>query len=129
MGQYRINALAGKVGGGTTMSCVETRRDLRRCKRLLTRSVCIARHVADDSSACHGSDAIGHVGVASHGVCASWWAAVVDAGSEAELFEHPNGVPVEVDFVPLQAVPGRNRVGVMVVVPAVAETYQRHPPI
>ena len=45
-----------------------------------------------------------------------------DMGSKSELLENPNGVPVEVDFIPLQPVPGRNRVGVMVVMPPISET-------
>jgi hypothetical protein len=43
-------------------------------------------------------------------------------GSKSELLENPNGVPIEVDFIPLQPVSGRNRVGVMVVMPAISET-------
>ena len=53
----------------------------------------------------------------------------MDTGSKSELLENPNGVIVEVNFVPLQSVPGRNRVGVMIVMPPVSETYQRDPPI
>src|SRR5580658_7195763 len=53
----------------------------------------------------------------------------MDMGDESELLEHPYGVPVEVDFVPPQPVPGRNRIGVMVVMPPISETYQCHPPI
>jgi hypothetical protein len=50
-------------------------------------------------------------------------------GRKPDTLEHPNRVPVEVDFIPLQPVPGRNREGVMVVVPAISETQKRHPPI
>jgi len=53
----------------------------------------------------------------------------MDVRHKSELLENPNGVIVEVDFVPLQSVPGRNRVGVMIVMPPVSETYQRDPPI
>ena len=54
---------------------------------------------------------------------------VMDMGRKSELLENPNGVPVEVDFIPLQPVPGRNRVGMMVVMPPISETQQCHPPI
>ena len=64
------------------------------------------------------------------GVGTSWWPAVMDTGSKSELPEDPNGVIVDVDFVPLQPVPGGNRVGMMkVVMPPVSETYQCDPPI
>lgn len=53
----------------------------------------------------------------------------MDTGSKSELLEHPNGVPVEVDLIPLQPVSGRDGVGVMVVMPPVSETHQCHPPI
>src|SRR5271155_503104 len=54
---------------------------------------------------------------------------VMDMGRKSDLLEHPNGVPVEVEFVPPQPVSGRNRVGVMVVMPPISETYECHPPI
>ena len=63
------------------------------------------------------------------GVGTSWWPAVMDTGSKSELLEDPNGVIVEVDFVPLQSVPSGNRVGVMIVMPPIPETDQCHPPI
>jgi hypothetical protein len=53
----------------------------------------------------------------------------MDTGSKSELLENPNGVIVEVDFVPLQPVPSGNRVGVVIVMPPVSETYQCDPPI
>jgi hypothetical protein len=53
---------------------------------------------------------------------ANRWLGLMDTGSKSELLENPNGVPVEVDFIPLQPVPGRNRVGVMVVMPPISET-------
>jgi hypothetical protein len=56
-------------------------------------------------------------------------AAIMDTGSKSELLEHPNGVPIKVDLIPLQPVSGRDGVGVMVVVPPVSETHQCHPPI
>jgi hypothetical protein len=54
---------------------------------------------------------------------------LMDMGRESELLENPNGVPVDVDFIPLQPVSGRDRVGVMVVMPPISETQQCHPPI
>src|SRR5271170_5843262 len=53
----------------------------------------------------------------------------MDMGHKSELLEHPNGVPVEVEFVPPQPVSGRDRVGVMIVMPPISETYECHPPI
>src|SRR5271155_3881016 len=53
----------------------------------------------------------------------------MDMGHKPDLLEHPNGVPVKVEFVPPQSVSGRNRGGVMVVMPPVSETYQCHPPV
>jgi PD-(D/E)XK nuclease superfamily len=44
-----------------------------------------------------------------------------DLLGEAEHFESPDSVPVHVDFVPLQAVTRRGRMGMVVVVPAFAE--------
>ena len=49
-------------------------------------------------------------------------------GRKSKLPEDPDAVAVEVDFVPLQAVPGRDGEGVMVVVPPLTESQQRHPP-
>ena len=54
---------------------------------------------------------------------------LTDMGRESESLEDANGVPVEVDLIPRQPVPGRDRVGVMVVVPPIAETEQCHPPV
>src|SRR5277367_1837058 len=53
----------------------------------------------------------------------------MEMGDKSDLLEHPNGVPVQVDFVPPQPVPGGNRVGVMVVMPAVSETDECYPPV
>ena len=53
----------------------------------------------------------------------------MDMGRKSDLFEDQNGVPVQVDFIPLQPVSGRDRVGVMVVMPPISETQQCHPPI
>ena len=63
------------------------------------------------------------------GVGTSGWPAFMDTGSKSELPEDPNGVIVEIDFVPLQPMPGENWVGVMIVMPPVSETYQCDPPI
>ena len=63
------------------------------------------------------------------GVRMRWQLGFMDMGRKSELLENPDGVPVEVDFIPLQPVPGRNRVGMMVVMPPISETQQRHPPI
>jgi len=35
------------------------------------------------------------------GVYTSWWLGLMDMGSKSELLENPNGVPVDVDFIPL----------------------------
>src|SRR5580692_5734564 len=53
----------------------------------------------------------------------------MDVGYQPELLENPNGVPVEINFVPTQTMPSRNRVGVMVVMPPISETHHGHPPI
>lgn len=53
----------------------------------------------------------------------------MEMGNKSELLENPDSVKVEVNFIPLQPMAGRNRVGVMVVVPPVSKTQQRHPPI
>ena len=45
----------------------------------------------------------------------------VDLGGETEHLKHPNPVPVDINFVPLQAVTRRRWVGMMVVVPPFAE--------
>ena len=63
------------------------------------------------------------------GVRTTGWLSVMEMGNESELLENPDGIKVEVNFIPLQTVSGRNRVGVMVVMPPVSETQQRHPPI
>ena len=53
----------------------------------------------------------------------------MDLPREAELFERPNAVPVQVDLIPPESMPGRSRVSVVVVVPALSECEQRDPPI
>jgi hypothetical protein len=54
---------------------------------------------------------------------------LVNPVNQSELLEHPNGVKVEVELVPLQPVSSRNREGVMVVMPTISETDQCDPPI
>ena len=51
----------------------------------------------------------------------------MDMGCKSELLKHPNGVPVEINFIPLQPVPRRNRIGVMVVMPPISETHEWQP--
>src|SRR5450432_1529389 len=48
---------------------------------------------------------------------------------QAKGLQPPDSVPVQVNFVPLQSVAGRNRVGVMIIVPSLAKRKQRHPPV
>ncbi len=52
----------------------------------------------------------------------------VDLAREPQLFERPDAVPIEVDLVPREAVARRNRVRMVIVVPAFAEGEQSHPP-
>ena len=47
---------------------------------------------------------------------------------EAQFFQGPDTVPVEIKFVPFEAVTGRNRMGVVIVVPAFSKGHDRHPP-
>src|SRR5436309_1642911 len=51
-----------------------------------------------------------------------------DVPDEPEGLEEPQREPRGVELVPSQAVAGRDRVGVVVVVPAFAKREQRHPP-
>ena len=53
----------------------------------------------------------------------------VDLGGETEHLKHPNPVPVDINFVPLQAVTRRRWVGMMVVVPPFAECQYRDQPV
>ena len=50
----------------------------------------------------------------------------MDMGRKSELLEKPNGVPVDVDLIPLQPVSGRDRVRVMVVMPPISETQHSY---
>ena len=53
----------------------------------------------------------------------------LDVPGQAEGLQHADANPVDVELVPGQAVARRRRVGVVVVVPALAERQQRHPPV
>src|SRR5229473_2738604 len=52
----------------------------------------------------------------------------LDVPDDADGLEEPQRQPGDVEFVPGQAMAGRDRVGVVVVVPAFAKRHQRHPP-
>src|SRR5688572_30393710 len=52
-----------------------------------------------------------------------------DVPGEPERLQRADGQPVEVELVPGQAVTGRGRMRVVVVVPPLAEGKQRHPPV
>jgi hypothetical protein len=52
----------------------------------------------------------------------------MDVGRKPKSPQNPDSIPVEVDFVPRQAMPRRSRVGMVVVVPDLAKRQQRHPP-
>src|SRR5579864_7390174 len=54
---------------------------------------------------------------------------VLDMFGEAEQLERPDAVPIHVYFVPLQTVAGRGGIGVMIVVPALAEGEQGDYPV
>ncbi len=51
-----------------------------------------------------------------------------DVLCQTEQLQRADAIPVEVDFVPRQAVFGSARMRVMIVVPAFAKGKQRHPP-
>ena len=53
---------------------------------------------------------------------ASWLLGRMDTGSKSELFENANRVPIDINLIPPQPVSGRNRVGMMVVMPPISET-------
>ena len=53
----------------------------------------------------------------------------LDAPHEADGLQGADAEPVHVDLVPRQAMPRARWMGVMVVVPALAERQQRHPPV
>jgi len=49
--------------------------------------------------------------------------------SESELYQHPDGDPVHIELMPLQPVPCRTRMSMMIVMPAFAEGEQGYEPI
>ena len=53
----------------------------------------------------------------------------LDVPGQAEPPQRADADPVQVELVPGQAVTRRHRVGVMVVVPPLAEGEERHPPV
>ena len=55
-------------------------------------------------------------------------AGLADALGQAEFAQQPDVLPGDVELKPAQAVAGAGGVGVMVVVPALAETEDRYPP-
>src|SRR5581483_3137718 len=48
---------------------------------------------------------------------------------QSQFAERPDPVPVHIHFVPLQAMPARHRMRVMIVVPPLAEGKDRDPPV
>jgi hypothetical protein len=65
----------------------------------------------------------GFIGIAANGQFGAG-----DMGSESKLREGPYAIPVDVDFVPVQTVAGRDGVRMMVIVPALAKSERCHPP-
>src|SRR5579871_1171246 len=52
----------------------------------------------------------------------------LDVPSKPQLLQRPDAIPVYVDFIPGESMLRGGRMRVMVVVPALAESQQRHPP-
>jgi len=52
-----------------------------------------------------------------------------DLPGEPYLFEEPDAVPVEINFVPTEPVPSRGGMGMVIVVPAFAKSEHRYPPV
>src|SRR5437660_1132234 len=48
---------------------------------------------------------------------------------EAELLERPDAIPIQINFIPCDAMPGRNRMRMMIIVPAFAKGEDRDPPV
>src|ERR1700679_1541333 len=69
------------------------------------------------------------------GLCAGWFGVVfvelgdLDLFGQADLFEEPDAVVVDVELVPGEAVAGADGVGVVVVVPAFAAGEDGYPPV
>lgn len=49
--------------------------------------------------------------------------------SKSKALKSADGVPVQVNFIPLEPVSRRHGVGVMVVMPSISETQHGNPPI
>src|SRR5579862_2356182 len=49
----------------------------------------------------------------------------IDVPCQTNFFQNPNTVPVDVELIPGKAMPRRDRMSVMVVVPAFAESEKR----
>ncbi len=52
-----------------------------------------------------------------------------DFSGKPEKLKHPDAVPVHVDLVPAQAVPGRDWICMMIVMPTFTKGEQCHKPI
>src|SRR2546426_797223 len=48
---------------------------------------------------------------------------------EAELLERPDAIPIQINFIPCDAMPGRNRMRMMIIMPAFAKGEDRDPPV
>src|SRR5947199_166925 len=53
---------------------------------------------------------------------------LLNLSGQAQFFERPDSVPVDVNLVPFQTVTSRSRMRVVDIVPAFAECQQRNPP-
>src|SRR6266567_2557353 len=53
----------------------------------------------------------------------------IDVPRQAKFFEGPNAIPVQIEFIPLQAMTGGNWVSVMIIVPPFAKADQSNPKI
>src|ERR1700674_2172477 len=53
----------------------------------------------------------------------------VNVPGQPQLLKHPDAIPVDVDFIPLQAMSRGNRVRVMIVVPTLSKSQDCHPPV
>src|SRR2546428_13762762 len=48
---------------------------------------------------------------------------------EAEILEHPEAIPIQNNFKPCDAMPGKNRMRMMIIMPAFAKGEDRDPPV
>ena len=53
----------------------------------------------------------------------------IDSSRQTQPAHHPDAIVVDIKLIPDQAMPGRNRVGVVIVVPAFTAAQQSDPPI